>query len=97
MRAFHQALWLCLKPSCRRDDPINPAAVLSNVLENRLQQAAALRVRVYQLVKSLQGDILSSSEVLHVFTLKNGLTAAMDLGSQADSAADPSAAFAHRS
>jgi len=55
------------------------------------------RVRVHQLVKSLQGDVLSDSEVLHVFTVKSGLIAAMDLGDEADSTAGPSAAFAHRS
>ena len=55
------------------------------------------RVRVHQLVKSLQGDVLSDSEVLHVFTVNNGLIAAMDLGDEADPTAGPSAAFAHRS
>src|ERR1700755_3410138 len=39
-----------------------------------------VRVRVHQLVKSLQGDVLSDSEVLHAFTLNSGLIAAMDLG-----------------
>jgi hypothetical protein len=53
------------------------------------------RVRVHQLVKSLQGDVLSDSEVLHVFTLNNGLIEAMDLGDEADSSGNPSAAFAH--
>jgi ketosteroid isomerase-like protein len=43
------------------------------------------RVRVRQLVKSLQGDVLSDSEVLHVFTLNDGLIEAMDLGDEADS------------
>jgi len=55
------------------------------------------RVRVHQLVKSLQGDVLSDSEVLHVFTLNSGLIAGMDLGDEADRSAGPSAAFAHRS
>jgi hypothetical protein len=55
------------------------------------------RVRVHQLVKSLQGDVLSDSEVLHVFTVNSGLIAAMDLGNEADSIAGPSAAFGHRS
>ena len=55
------------------------------------------RVRVHQVVKSLQGDVLSDSEVVHVFTVNSGLIAAMDLGSEADSIAGPSAAFAHRS
>jgi hypothetical protein len=55
------------------------------------------RVRVHQLVKSLQGNVLSDSEVLHVFSMERGLIAAMDLGGEADPAAGPSAAFAHRS
>ena len=54
------------------------------------------RVRVHQLVKSLQGDVLSDSEVLHVFTVNSGRIAAMDLGDEADPIAGPSAAFAHR-
>jgi len=56
-----------------------------------------VRVRVHQLVKSLQGEVLSDSEVLHVFTVNTGLIAAMDLGDEADSTAGPSVAFAHRS
>ena len=55
------------------------------------------RVRVHQLVKSLEGDVLSDTEVLHVFTVKSGLIAAMDLGDEFDKTAGPSAAFAHRS
>jgi hypothetical protein len=55
------------------------------------------RVRVHQLVKSLQGNVLSDSEVLHVFTVTGGLIAAMDLGDEAESVDSPSAAYAHRS
>src|ERR1700742_1950224 len=55
-----------------------------------------IRVRVHQLVKSLQGEVLSDSEVLHIFTLSGGLIAAMDLANEAEPDADPSAAFAHR-
>ena len=54
-----------------------------------------VRVRVHQLVKSLQGDVLSESEVLHVFTVNSGLIAAMVLGDEADPTSGPSAAFAH--
>lgn len=61
------------------------------------EDAGKIRVRVHQLVKSLQGDDLSDSEVLHVFTMSSGLIAAMDLGDQAGPTAGPSAAFAHRS
>jgi hypothetical protein len=61
------------------------------------EDAGKTRVRVHQVVKSLQGDVLSDSEVLHIFTVKSGLIAAMDLGDEAGSTAGPSAAFAHRS
>jgi ketosteroid isomerase-like protein len=50
-----------------------------------------VRVRVDQLVKSLGGEVLSESEVLHIFTVRSGLIAAMDLGD------GPSNAFAHKS
>jgi hypothetical protein len=56
-----------------------------------------VRVSVHQVVKNLKGDLLSDSEVLHVFTLNSGLIAAMDLGDGADATVGPSAAFAHRS
>jgi hypothetical protein len=56
-----------------------------------------VRVRVHQLVKSLQGEVLFDGEVLHVFTVKSGLIAAMELGDEAEATAGPSAAFAHRS
>ena len=55
------------------------------------------RVRVHQLVKSLQGNVLSDTQVFHVFPMSGGLIAAMDLGDEADTTAGPSAAFAHRS
>ena len=60
------------------------------------EDGGRIRVRVHQLVKSLQGDVLADSEVIDTFTMKNGLIAAMNLGDEAD-AASPSAAFAHRS
>ena len=55
------------------------------------------QVRVHQLVKSIHGEVLSDSEVLHRFTMKGGLIAAMDLGDESDRTAGPSAAFAHGS
>ncbi len=58
--------------------------------------AGKVRVRVHQIVKSLQGEILADSEVFHIFSMDAGLIAAMDLGGEPDSAAGPSAAFAHR-
>src|SRR5450755_1994395 len=51
------------------------------------EEGGKIRVRVQQLVKSLQGEVLSDSEVLHVFTVNSGLIAAMDLGNEADATA----------
>ena len=56
-----------------------------------------VRVRVHQLVKNLEGNVLSDSEVLHVFTLHAGLIATMDLEGEAGASAGPTAAFARRS
>jgi hypothetical protein len=51
-------------------------------------------VKVHQLVKSLGGDVLSDSEVWHVYTIANGLIERMDIEeSEASSASSPSAAF----
>ena len=57
-------------------------------------EGGTVLVKVHQLVKNLHGDVLSDSEVLHVFTVSDGLILAMDLGDKADR---PSAAFPHRS
>ncbi len=61
------------------------------------EDGGSIRVQVHQLVKSLAGEVLSDSQVFHVFTLSGGLIAAMELGDEADSTAGPSAAFVHRS
>jgi hypothetical protein len=55
-------------------------------------------VRVHQLVKSLAGDVLSTGEVWHVFTIANGLIQRMDL-KEAGAGPDPtpSAAFSKHS
>ena len=66
-------------------------------LEMTKEDEGKTRVRVHQIVKTLQGDVLSDSEVRHLFTVNSGLIAAMDLGDEADPSAGPSAAFAHRS
>ena len=65
-------------------------------LEITEEEGGKIRVRVHQLVRNLQGDVLSDSDVLHIFTVNNGLIAAMDLGDQTDTNG-PTAAFAHRS
>jgi hypothetical protein len=51
-------------------------------------------VRVRQLVKSLNGDVLSDSEVFHVYTISDGLIETMDLKEDAPSDGGPSTAFA---
>ncbi len=51
-------------------------------------------VRVHQLVKSLAGDVLSDSEVWHIYTFAVGLIERMELKeSEANSDVAPSAAF----
>ena len=51
-------------------------------------------VKVHQLVKSLGGDVLSDSEVWHVYTIANGLIECMDLKeSETGSNPSPSTAF----
>jgi len=72
------------------DPHVEPMAITA-------EDRGKVRVRVHQIVKNLQGDVLSDSEVLHVFTINSGLIAAMDLGDEADRTAGPAAAFAHRS
>ena len=70
------------------DPHVNPLAITE-------EDGGKVRVRVHQLVKSLQGALLSDSEVLHVFTMNTGHIAAMDLGDEAGATPGPSAAFAH--
>ena len=71
------------------DPHVEPLAITA-------EEADKIRVNVHQVVKNLQGAILADSEVLHVFTTRNGLIASMDLGDEAGQNASPSAAFAHR-
>jgi hypothetical protein len=69
------------------DPHVEPVAITED-------DGGKVRVRVHQAVKSLEGKLLSDSEVLHTFSVKNGRIAAMELGGET---AGPSAAFAHRS
>jgi hypothetical protein len=43
------------------------------------REGGITEVKVHQLVKSLSGDVLSDSEVRHVYTIANGLIERMDL------------------
>jgi hypothetical protein len=58
------------------------------------REGGKTHVKIHQLVKSLGGDVLSDSEVGHVYTIANGLIERMDLEeSEASSTRTPSAAF----
>ena len=51
-------------------------------------------VKAHQLVKSVSGDVLSDSEVWHVYTIANGLIERMDLKKgETSSVPTPSTAF----
>ena len=52
------------------------------------QEGGVTDVKVHQLVKSLSGDVLSDSEVWHVYTIKNGLIERMDL-KESETSPDP--------
>ncbi len=72
------------------DPHVDPTEVLD-------RGAGEVHVRVHQLVKSLAGDVLSDSEVWHVYSIANGLIERMDLGAT-DGSSDqtPSSAFSRR-
>jgi len=70
------------------DPRVDPVEVLD-------QGAGRIHVRVHQLVKSLGGDVLSDSEVWHVYTITNGLIERMELG-ESNSQQSPSSAFSRR-
>ena len=71
------------------DGHVDPLAITE-------EDGGRIRVRVHQLVKNLQGDVLSDGEVLHIFTVNSGLITAMELGDESNTTG-PTAAFAHRS
>ena len=58
--------------------------------------AGKIDVRVHQLVKGLDGDVLSDSEIWHSYTTADGLIERMDLEqSEGDFKQSPSSAFTH--
>ena len=57
-------------------------------------EAGRTEVKVHQLVKSLTGEVLSDTELWHVYTIANGLIERMELGeSETGSEERASAAF----
>ena len=65
-----RAYWL------RQFEIIDPAVEPRDVVE---RNGTELVVEVRQVVRNLQGDILSDQVVRHVYTLRNGLIATMDV------------------
>ena len=70
------------------DPHVDPLEVLDH------HEGKRVHVRVHQLVKSVDGTVISDSEVWHVYTVANGLIERMDLGdNEANAQAAPSSAF----
>ncbi|MEH2299087.1 nuclear transport factor 2 family protein [Nostoc sp.] len=58
------------------------------------REAGKADVKVHQLVKNLKGDVLSDTELWHVYTIANGLIEGMDIKEgESNSDQGPSAAF----
>ena len=74
IRAYWTQQWTEVDPH------VEPLAITDEDGGNAVAGESKIRVRVHQLVKTLQGDVLLDHEVLHIFTVKNGLIAAMDIG-----------------
>lgn len=68
------------------DPTVEPLAIVE-------QKDGSVLARVHQVVKSMQGDLLSDSTVVHIFTLRGGRIASMELGDEREA----SSAFTHRS
>jgi hypothetical protein len=68
-----------------------------DVLEVVEREAGKTDVKVHQLVKNLKGDVLSDTELLHVYTIANGLIERMDIKEEEGSSEGPSAAFSESS
>jgi hypothetical protein len=67
IRAYWSRQWKELDPH------VDPIEVLD-------RGAGKVDVRVHQLVKSLGGDVLTDSQVWHIYTIKDGLIERMDIG-----------------
>jgi hypothetical protein len=56
-------------------------------------EGGKIDVKVHQLVKNLKGDVLSDTELWHVYTIANGLIERMDIKEGEGTSEGPSAAF----
>jgi hypothetical protein len=64
-----------------------------DVLEVVDDEMGKTDVKVHQLVKNLKGDVLSDTELWHVYTIAHGLIERMDIKEGEGSSEGPSAAF----
>ena len=64
-----------------------------DVLEVVEREAGKTDVKVHQLVRNLKGDVLSDTELCHVYTFANGLIERMDIKEGEGALEGPSAAF----
>jgi len=55
-----------------------------------------IEVKVHQLVKALNGDVLSDTEVTHIYTVVDGLIERMDIEEGPEAAESPSTTFSRR-
>ena len=68
-----------------------------DVLEVVEREAGKTDVKVHQVVKNLKGDVLSDTELWHVYTIANGLIERMDMKEGEGHSEGPSAAFSESS
>ena len=64
-----------------------------DVLEVIDGEAGKIEVKVHQLVRNLNGDVLSDTHLWHVYTIANGLIERMDIKEDEGGPEAPSAAF----
>lgn len=77
----------------RQWESFNPRVDPMEVEETSVNKAT---VKVHQVVKDLQGNLLSDSIVYHVYTIENGLIERMDIREDENNSGDkPSSAFSH--
>ena len=57
------------------------------------REAGKVDVKVHQIVKNLKGDVLSDTELWHLYTIANGLIERMDIKEGESNSDRPSAAF----
>jgi len=68
-----------------------------DVLEVVDQEMGKIHVKVHQLVKNLNGEVLADTELWHVYTIANGLIERMDISEGNGSSEGPSTAFSRSS